>query len=125
MTSLKVWAVNLAFCAIVSLSFCMYGLTFRRVQGVALSTPADGVRFAFSVLTDPYFVVGLGLALVGSLLRVVMMRWLDIGRVALASEVTLVMTLFLTWVIFGTQLRFPRDYLGAALILVGSVIVAR
>lgn len=125
MGSAKVWAVNLAFCAIVSLSFCMYAITFRRVQAIPLDGPAEILRYGMRVVFDPYFLLGLGLALTGSLLRVVMMRWLDLGRLALASEVTLVMTLVLTWAFFGSKLRFPQDYLGAGLILIGSILVAR
>lgn len=126
MTSqLKVWGLNLFLSGVVALSFCLYAMTFRRVRGMPMESASDAFNFAWSILTDRYFILGLILALGGSILRIALMRWLDISRTALASEVNLVMTLVLTYLLFGSKLRFPEDYMGAALILLGSFIVAK
>lgn len=119
----QVWALNLFLCAVVSASFCLYAVTFKRVGQAQITSGSDALRFAVSVLFDPFFIGALALALGGSVLRIALMRHLGIARTALASEITLVMTLVLTYFFFGAQPRFPQDYVGALLIVVGSYLI--
>ncbi len=120
-----VWSLNLVLSAVVALSFTLYGFAFRQMGSMPLTTPTEIFRFAFAALTNPYFFFGLGLALVGSMMRIGLMKFLGIARTALASEINLVMALVFTWLFFGEKLRFPRDYVGAVFIFVGSYIVAK
>ena len=121
---LQIWSANIGFCLVVSISFVLYGKTFTRVGNMSIGSVQDVTRFMFRVFTDPYFIIALVLALTGSLLRIVMMRHLGIARTALASELALVLALLFTFLVFGSAPRFPRDYLGATLIIIGSYVVS-
>lgn len=122
---LFVWGLNLVLSAVVALSFTLYGFAFRQMGSLSVQSPTDALRFGWAALTNPYFFLGLSLALLGSVLRIGLMKFLGIARTALASEINLVMALVFTWAFFGEKLRFPRDYLGAALIFLGSYIVSK
>lgn len=120
-----VWTLNIVLSSVVALSFCLYGYAFRQMGGMPLSSVSDIVRFAFAAVTNLYFISGLALALLGSVMRVGLMKFLGIARTALASEINLVMALVFTWLLFGEKIRWPRDYVGAVFIFVGSYIVAK
>lgn len=122
---LFVLGLNLVLSAVVALSFTLYGFAFKQMGSMPLQTFSDALKFGFAALTNPYFFLGLGLALLGSMMRIGLMKFLGIARTALASEINLVMALVFTWAFFGEKLRFPRDYLGAVLIFVGSYIVGK
>lgn len=120
-----IWTLNIVLSAVVALSFTLYGFAFRQIGGMPLGTVSEVFRFGFAALTNPYFFLGLSLALLGSVMRIGLMKFLGIARTALASEINLVMALVFTWLFFGEKLRWPRDYLGAAFIFVGSYIVGK
>lgn len=120
-----VWGLNLVLSAIVALSFTLYGFAFRQMGSMSVQSASDALRFGWAAVTNPWFFGGLTLALLGSVLRIGLMKFLGIARTALASEINLVMALVFTWAFFGEKLRFPRDYLGAAFIFLGSYIVSK
>jgi drug/metabolite transporter (DMT)-like permease len=122
---LFIWGLNIVLSAVVALSFTLYGFAFRQMGSMPLSSLADAARFGFAALTNPYFFLGLALALLGSVMRIGLMKYLGIARTALASEINLVMALVFTWLFFGEKLRFPRDYVGALFIFAGSYIVGK
>jgi hypothetical protein len=122
---LKLWLVNIGLCAIVAGSYSMYAMTFRRIGTVKVDSLSSAVRFVWNVGTDRYFMGGLAMALCGSVLRIVIMRWLGIARTALVSELNLVFTVIFAWLFFDSKLRFPNDYFGALLIMLGSWFVSR
>ena len=125
MSQLRIWAVNIVLSGIVAGSYIMYATTFRRVGGAAIDGVSSFIQFVWRVGTDPFFIGGLAMALAGTVLRILLMRWLGIARTALVSEINLLFTLIFAWFITGSKLRFPNDYAGAALILLGSYVVSR
>lgn len=125
MFELRVWLVNIVLSAIVAGSYIMYATTFRRVGGAPIDGVRSFIRFAWTVGTDPFFIGGLMMALMGTVLRIVLMRWLGIARTALASEINLIFTLVFAWMLTGSKLRYPNDYVGAAFIALGSFLVSR
>lgn len=123
--ALVTMGVNLLFAILIAISYVMYGIAFNRVG----SMPADKsllslAQYAFSTLTNPYFLFGLGLALTGSLVRMALFSLIGITRSALAAELSLVLMIIFSAVVFREAPRFPRDYFGALFILIGSYIVA-
>lgn len=125
MFELRVWLVNIVLSAIVAGSYIMYATTFRRVGGEPIVGVSGFIRFAWKVGTDPFFIGGLAMALSGTVLRIVLMRWLGIARTALASEINLIFTLVFAWLLMDSKLRYPNDYVGAAFIALGSYLVSR
>jgi drug/metabolite transporter (DMT)-like permease len=123
---LRIWALNVVLSGVVAGSYIMYATTFRRVgQGSLEGGIGSYARFVWAVATDPFFIGGLAMALSGTVMRIVLMRWLGIARTALVSEINLLFTLVLAWLITGSKLRYPNDYVGAGLILAGSWLVSR
>jgi hypothetical protein len=120
-----VWPLNLVLSAVVALSFVLYGYAFKQMGSMPLGSPREVVKFGVAAITNPYFFAGLALALLGSVLRIGLMKFLGIARTALASEINLVMALVFTALLLGEKLRWPRDYLGAVLIFAGSYIVGK
>ena len=119
------WGVNLAFAILVAISYVMYGIAFNKIG----SFPQERelmvfVRYAFTVLLNPYFIAGLLLALSGSLVRMVLFSLIGISRSALAAELSLILMLIFSAIVFRESPRFPRDYVGGFLILIGSYVIA-
>ena len=119
------WGVNFAFAVLVAISYIMYGIAFNKVG----SFPQERelmvfVRYAFTVLLNPYFIAGLLLALSGSLVRMALFSLIGISRSALAAELSLILMLIFSAIVFRESPRFPRDYVGGFLILIGSYVVA-
>lgn len=122
---LLTWGVNLAFAILVAISYVMYGIAFNKIG----SFPQERelmvfVRYAFTVLLNPYFIAGLLLALSGSLVRMALFSLIGISRSALAAELSLLLMLIFSAIVFRESPRFPRDYVGGFLILIGSYVVA-
>ncbi|MCA9983741.1 MAG: hypothetical protein KDE59_05585 [Anaerolineales bacterium] len=119
------WGVNLAFAILVAISYVMYGIAFNKIG----SFPQERelmvfVRYAFTVLLNPYFIAGLLLALSGSLVRMALFSLIGISRSALAAELSLILMLIFSAIVFRESPRFPRDYVGGFLILIGSYVIA-
>lgn len=124
-SNLVTFGVNLLFSVIVATSYIMYGLAFNRMGGL----PADKsvmafISYAFAVLINPFFLSGLVLALTGSLVRMALFSLIGISRSALAAELSLILMMVFSAIIFRESPRFPKDYLGGLFILIGSYIVA-
>jgi drug/metabolite transporter (DMT)-like permease len=119
------WALMFLFALLIALSFTCYGVAFRGLGGPPASPLGALVGYVLRLLVNPWFLLGLALAFTGSVLRLSIFRLVGIARSALVSELSLVMMVVLACLIFGERLRFPRDYVGAALIVLGSWIVGR
>ncbi len=123
--ALMTFGVNLIFAVIVATSYVMYGLAFNQMGGLpAEKTPLILARYVFSIFFNPYFILGLALALGGSIVRMGLFSLIGITRSALAAELSLILMLIFSAVVFREMPRFPRDYLGGLFILIGSYIVA-
>ena len=117
--------VNILFSLIVAASYIMYGIAFNRLGGFPEERTAMAfIQYAITVFMSPYFIAGLVLALGGSLVRMAMFSLIGITRSALAAELSLIMMLIASAIIFKEMPRFPKDYLGGLFILIGSYIVA-
>ena len=117
--------VNILFSLIVAASYVMYGIAFNRLGGFPEEkTFMAFAQYAFTVFISPYFIAGLVLALGGSLVRMALFSLIGITRSALAAELSLIMMLIASAIIFREMPRFPKDYLGGLFILIGSYIVA-
>ncbi len=123
--ALMTFGVNLIFAVIVATSYVMYGLAFNQMGGLpAEKTPLILARYVFSIFFNPNFILGLALALGGSIVRMGLFSLIGITRSALAAELSLILMLIFSAVVFREMPRFPRDYLGGLFILIGSYIVA-
>ena len=117
--------VNVLFSLIVAASYVMYGIAFNRLGGFPEERSFMAfAQYAFTVFISPYFIAGLVLALGGSLVRMALFSLIGITRSALAAELSLIMMLIASAIIFREMPRFPKDYLGGLFILIGSYIVA-
>ena len=122
---LLTWGVNFAFAILVAISYVMYGIAFNKVGNFPQEREfAVFAKYAFTVLFNPYFIAGLALALGGSLVRMALFSLIGISRSALAAELSLILMLIFSAIVFHESPRFPRDYVGGFLILVGSYVVA-
>ncbi len=119
------WGINLLFATMVAISYVLYGIAFHRVGGMPAEKDVLAfARYGLMVLTNPYFVAGLALALGGSLVRLALFSLIGIARSALAAELSLLLMIVFSFIVFQEAPRFPRDYLGGLLIFIGSYIVA-
>lgn len=117
--------INLLFSILVAASYVMYGVAFNRLGGLPDEKSLFTLfNFAINVLFSPWFMAGLALALGGSIVRMGLFSMIGITRSALAAELSLIMMLIFSALVFKEFPRFPRDYLGGLFILIGSYIVA-
>ncbi len=122
---LLTWGINLVFAMLVAISYVMYGLAFHQVGDLPAERSLGAfVRYGMAVLLNPYFVAGLALALGGSLVRLALFSLIGIARSALVAELSLLLMLVFSFLVFQEAPRFPRDYIGGLLIFIGSYIVA-
>lgn len=117
------WGVIVFFSLLVSLSFTMYGLVFQQVG----SPPTDaglpaGVEYFVRLMFEPLFVLGLGLAFGGALVRMFMFDALGIAETALAGQMTIVMTVVFSITLLGDSMNV-EDIAGMGLILLGVYLV--
>lgn len=124
-TALITMGINLLFGVLVAASYVMYGIAFNRLGGLPEEKSLFTLfNFAINVLLSPYFIAGLALALGGSIVRMGLFSMIGITRSALAAELSLIMMLIFSAIVFKEMPRFPRDYMGGLFILIGSYIVA-
>lgn len=124
-SDLLTMGINLLFSVIVASSYVMYGIAFNRIGGLPEEmTVATIIKFSISVFLSPYFLAGLALALGGSLVRMGLFSLIGISRSALAAELSLIMMLIFSAIVFKELPRFPKDYIGAVFIMIGAYVVA-
>lgn len=112
------WLVNTVFCLITAVNFTLYALTFRQVGRAEIS-----FNYVFSVLTNPFFVLALAMALLGSVLRMAVFTAFGVMRSAVVSEMTVVLTLVLAFLVFREKLDL-RFFVGTGFILIGVYILS-
>lgn len=123
MTALARWAAITGFSLFVSVSFVMYAFAFEAVGSVPTTLRVDAyLRYGVRLATNPYFLAGLGLALAGAAIRMVLFSYVGIARTAIVSELTLVMSVVLAVLIFDSSLG-RRELGGMALIMAGVYLV--
>ncbi len=98
-------------------SYICYAVAFRQA-----GPPAWELGYLFSMVFHPFFILGLGLSFGGSLARLGMFHYLGISRTVLVSELTTVLMLVLSFLIFRERLTW-QDMGGAVIILVGVWLV--
>ncbi|GAP64699.1 hypothetical protein ARMA_3122 [Ardenticatena maritima] len=124
-TLLLTWGVNFLFATLVAISYVMYGMAFTRIGAMPMDRDLmSTLTYVFRVVTNPFFISGLALALTASVVRLALFSLIGIARSALAAELSLLMMIIFSFLVFGEQPRFPRDFIGGALIFLGSYIVA-
>lgn len=111
------WVINTLFCLITAINYTLYALTFRRVGQAEVS-----FAYIFSVLTNPLFILALAMALCGSLLRMAVFSAFGVTRSAVVSEMTVIFTLILSFIVFREKLE-PRFFVGSLFILIGIYII--
>lgn len=112
------WIINTFFCFITALNYILYALTFRQVGQAEIS-----FAYIFSVLTNPLFMLALGMALGASLLRMAVFSAFGVTRSAVVSEMTVIFTLILSFLVFREKLG-SRFLIGSVIILIGVYIVS-
>lgn len=119
------FGINILFSVLVATSYIMYAVAFKQLGGFPEEkTLLSFARYAITVFLNPFFIAGLALALTGSLTRMALFSLIGISRSALAAELSLILMLIASAIVFREMPRFPKDYLGGLFILIGSYIVA-
>lgn len=111
------WGALVGFCLVNALAFAAFGVAFR----LAGLSDASGLPRLLQVLLNPWFIGGLMLAFAGAAARPIVFQFFGISRTVVVSELTLVISLGLSWAIFREVLR-PNDLAGAALIGLGVLL---
>lgn len=124
MTSWEVrWGAIVVFSLLVSTSFVLYGATFRAIGSPPPLDDLDRlVRYGVRTVLHPYFLLGMSLALAGAITRMFIFSRVGIAETALVSELTLVMSVVLSMIVFESDLR-TVDYVGMCLIMIGVYCV--
>ncbi len=112
------WVINIIFCLITAVNFTLYALAFRKVGPAEIS-----FNYVFSVLTNPFFVLALVMALLGSILRMAVFTAFGVMRSAVVSEMTVVFTLVLAFLVFQEKLDL-RFFVGTGFILIGVYLLS-
>ncbi|MBI2847262.1 MAG: EamA family transporter [Chloroflexi bacterium] len=113
------WISNITFAVLVSTSYILYALAFRDKGPLVWE-----FKYVLSVVLHPFFILGLILALGGSVVRLGLFQYMGISRTVIASELTIVFMLILSFLFFRERLTL-QDMGGAVLILVGVWLVGR
>lgn len=111
------WVINIGLCLITAVNFTLYALAFRQVGPAEIS-----FNYIFSVLTNPFFILALAMALLGSVLRMAVFTVFGVMRSAVVSEMTVVLTLVLAFLVFREKLDL-RFFVGTGFILIGIYIL--
>lgn len=117
------WSAILAFSLLVSTAFLFYGFVFQRLGSPpATVDPRPVARYFLNVALNPLFVLGMGMAFGGALLRMVMFDAVGIAATALAGQFTIVLTVVFSVVLLGDSMS-SGDLLGMTLIMFGVYLV--
>jgi drug/metabolite transporter (DMT)-like permease len=114
------WTANVAFAVLVSASYLCYALAFRDLGSSVQWT----LRYFVSVLTHPLFLAGLVLSFGSTFARLVLFQVAGMSRTVLLSELSVVMMLVASLIVFREQVGV-REALGGLLILAGIALVGR
>lgn len=117
------WVAIIVFSLLVSTSFVLYGFTFQAIGHPPPMNDLDAlVRYGIRSMLHPYFLLGMALALAGAVTRMFIFSRVGIAETALVSELTLVMSVVMSVIVFESDLRII-DYFGMVLIMIGIYFV--
>ncbi len=117
MTSLLQWGANILFALMVALAYISFAMAYRTT-----GAPAFSLEYIFRIASNHYFLGGLTLSFLSTFVRLAMFSSLGISKTVLASELSVIMMLFLSYVFFREALSI-REVLGCCLILAGIALV--
>ncbi len=108
---------NLLFALMVASAYICFAFAYKRVGSFEMD-----VSYIISITFSPFFIGGLTLSFLSTFVRLAMFNALGISKTVLASELSVIMMLVLSLVIFREALG-AKDIIGGAMILLGILLV--